>query len=195
MAIKRLYVHETIYDDMVSELVELAAASRLGDGLHQETDMGPVNDLAQLERVMEITEDARKHGAEIVTGGKRLDRPGYFFPPTIVTNITDGVRLVDEEQFGPVLPVYHLAASTMPLHEPTAPISDWTVLFGRVISTVEWNWPAAWSTVQSGLIATGIFLRTSLSGVQKCQVIVCKMGQSGLMNLASCKSYTSPSNL
>jgi acyl-CoA reductase-like NAD-dependent aldehyde dehydrogenase len=59
----------------------------------------------QLERVIELTEDAREHGAKIVTGGRRLDRLGYFFPPTIVTNISDGVRLVDEEQFGPVLPV------------------------------------------------------------------------------------------
>jgi acyl-CoA reductase-like NAD-dependent aldehyde dehydrogenase len=105
IAIKRLYVHETIFDDMVAELTKLAAAARLGDGMAQDTEMGPINNLAQLERVIELTEDARSHGAEIVTGGKRLDRPGYFFPPTIITNITSGVRLVDEEQFGPVLPV------------------------------------------------------------------------------------------
>jgi acyl-CoA reductase-like NAD-dependent aldehyde dehydrogenase len=105
IAIKRLYVHEDIYDDMVDELRKRAENMILGDGMDPEVDIGPINNLMQLERVIELTEDARENGAKIVTGGKRLDRPGYFFPPTIVTNISDGVRLVDEEQFGPVLSV------------------------------------------------------------------------------------------
>ena len=105
IAIKRLYVHEDIYSDMVDELKKKAEKVILGDGMDSEVDIGPINNLMQLERVIELTEDAREHGAKIVTGGKRLDRPGYFFPPTIVANIFDGVRLVDEEQFGPVLPV------------------------------------------------------------------------------------------
>lgn len=105
IAIKRLYVHESLHDELVDELKELAGKEVLGDGLVAGVTMGPINNLAQLERVIELTEDARMHGGRIVTGGKRLDRPGYFFPPTIVTHITDGVRLVDEEQFGPVLPV------------------------------------------------------------------------------------------
>ena len=105
IAIKRLYVHEDIYYEMVDELRKRAEKVVLGDGLDPEVDIGPINNLMQLERVIELTEDAKKNGAEILTGGKRLDRPGYFFPPTIVTSISDGVRLVDEEQFGPVLPV------------------------------------------------------------------------------------------
>jgi acyl-CoA reductase-like NAD-dependent aldehyde dehydrogenase len=105
IAIKRLYVHENIYDAMVDELRVLAEKVVLGNGLDPGVDMGPINNLAQLERVIELTEDAREHGGRIVTGGKQLDRPGYFFPPTIVTHINDGVRLVDEEQFGPVLPI------------------------------------------------------------------------------------------
>jgi len=105
IAIKRLYVHEKVYDEVVDELRKHADKVILGDGLDPDVNMGPINNLAQLERVIELTEDARKHGGKIVTGGKRLDHPGYFFPPTIVTHIMDGVRLVDEEQFGPVLPV------------------------------------------------------------------------------------------
>jgi acyl-CoA reductase-like NAD-dependent aldehyde dehydrogenase len=105
IAIKRLYVHQEIYNDMVDGLKKHAEKVILGDGLDPEVDIGPINNLMQLERVIELTEDAREHGAKIVTGGRRLDRLGYFFPPTIVTNISDGVRLVDEEQFGPVLPV------------------------------------------------------------------------------------------
>lgn len=105
IAIKRLYVHQEIYNDIVDGLKKHAENVILGDGLDPEVDIGPINNLMQLERVIELTEDAREHGAKIVTGGRRLDRLGYFFPPTIVTNISDGVRLVDEEQFGPVLPV------------------------------------------------------------------------------------------
>jgi acyl-CoA reductase-like NAD-dependent aldehyde dehydrogenase len=105
IAIKRLYVHENIYNEMVDELKKHAENVILGDGMDPKVDIGPINNLMQLERVIELTEDAREHGAKIVTGGERLNRPGYFFPPTIVTNISDGVRLVDEEQFGPVLPV------------------------------------------------------------------------------------------
>jgi len=104
-AIKRLYVHENIYSEMVDELKKLAESVVLGDGSDPKVNIGPINNLMQLNRVIELTEDARDHGAKILTGGKRLDRPGYFFPPTIVTNISDGIRLVDEEQFGPVLPV------------------------------------------------------------------------------------------
>ena len=109
IAIKRLYVHENIYDEMVDELKKHAEEAVLGDGLDPDVNMGPINNLAQLERVVELTEDAREHGGKIITGGKRLDRPGYFFPPTIVTHVADGVRLVDEEQFGPVLPVIQFA--------------------------------------------------------------------------------------
>ncbi|KPK05794.1 MAG: aldehyde dehydrogenase [Anaerolineae bacterium SG8_19] len=109
IAIKRLYVHEDIHDEMVVELSRLAEKTKLGDGLEPEVEMGPINNLEQLERVIELTEDARNSGAVIVTGGKRLERPGYFFPPTIVTQIRDGARLVDEEQFGPVLPIIPFA--------------------------------------------------------------------------------------
>jgi acyl-CoA reductase-like NAD-dependent aldehyde dehydrogenase len=105
IAIKRLYIHENIFTEIVDELKKIAEGVKLGDGLEPDTEMGPINNLPQLERVIELTENARQHNAEIVTGGERLDRPGYFFPPTIVTNISEGIPLVDEEQFGPVLPV------------------------------------------------------------------------------------------
>jgi acyl-CoA reductase-like NAD-dependent aldehyde dehydrogenase len=64
-----------------------------------------VNNLPQFERVQELVEDAKRAGAKVVAGGQRLGDRGYFFAPTIVGELEDGVRLVDEEQFGPVLPV------------------------------------------------------------------------------------------
>lgn len=104
IAMKRLYVHESIYDEMCDELTTLANDTIVGDGLEQGTKLGPLQNKMQYERVKELIEDAAEHG-RIVAGGEALDQPGYFIRPTIVRDITDGTRLVDEEQFGPVLPV------------------------------------------------------------------------------------------
>ena len=78
---------------------------KVGDGLVEGNQIGPLNNKPQFERVTELVEDAKKHGAKIMTGGARLGSEGYFYQPTIVGNISDGVRLVDEEQFGPALPI------------------------------------------------------------------------------------------
>jgi acyl-CoA reductase-like NAD-dependent aldehyde dehydrogenase len=101
---KRVYVHESIYDAMCLELAALANAAVIGDGLEQGTQLGPLQNKMQYDRVLELIEDSRQHG-NIIAGGETPDRPGYFIRPTIVRDITDGTRLVDEEQFGPVLPV------------------------------------------------------------------------------------------
>ena len=100
---KRLYVHESIYDEMCDELAALASASVVGDGLEQGTQIGPLQNRMQFDKVKEIIEDARKHGT-VMAGGAGPEK-GFFIRPTIVRDITDGTRLVDEEQFGPVLPV------------------------------------------------------------------------------------------
>ena len=104
-AIKRVYVPEQMYAPMLEMLGELARGVKVGDGLEAGTQMGPINNRPQFERVTELVEDAKKHGAKIVSGGARVGSEGYFFAPTIVGNISDGVRLVDEEQFGPALPI------------------------------------------------------------------------------------------
>ena len=67
--------------------------------------MGPVQNRPQFERVWSLFDDAMAHGARVIAGGKRFDRPGLFIPPTLVDGISHGVKLVDEEQFGPVLPI------------------------------------------------------------------------------------------
>jgi len=104
IAMKRLYVHESIYDEMCDALAQIAERTIVGDGLEQGTQMGPLQNRMQYERVKELLEDARQHG-KVIAGGTGLDKPGYFIRPTIVRDIADGTRLVDEEQFGPVLPV------------------------------------------------------------------------------------------
>ncbi|MFU8814613.1 MAG: aldehyde dehydrogenase family protein [Pseudomonadales bacterium] len=104
IAMKRLYVHDAIYDEMCDELAALANDTVIGDGLQQGTKLGPLQNKMQYEKVKELIDDAARHG-RIVAGGEVPDQPGYFIRPTIVRDISDGVRLVDEEQFGPVLPV------------------------------------------------------------------------------------------
>jgi acyl-CoA reductase-like NAD-dependent aldehyde dehydrogenase len=104
LAIKRVYVPEAMYEAMCAELVKLANAAVVGDGLDPATQLGPVQNKTQFEKLKEFLEDARAHG-RIIAGGKVLEREGYFIAPTIVRDIPDDARLVREEQFGPVLPV------------------------------------------------------------------------------------------
>src|SRR5690625_1690803 len=105
-ALKRLYVHDSIYDEMVTALAELASETKLGPGLDEESQMGPLTTAEQFGIVTELVADAKQHGGRIVTGGEAAPDLGpHFFQPTIIADIADGTRLVDEEQFGPVLPV------------------------------------------------------------------------------------------
>jgi len=104
LAIKRLYVHESVYDEICEELVNIAKNTVVDDGSKQGTKLGPLQNKMQYEKVKGFLDDARKNG-NVIAGGKPMDRPGYFIEPTIVRDIKEGSKLVDEEQFGPVLPV------------------------------------------------------------------------------------------
>lgn len=102
---KRLYVPGTLHDAIVGELAALARAMPMGDGLKAGVAMGPMQNRAQFDKVSRLVEAARAGGATIVCGGEPQGGPGLFYPLTLVTDIEDGAALVDEEQFGPVLPV------------------------------------------------------------------------------------------
>lgn len=105
MAIKRLYVHESIYAPLLDALAELARGVVVGDGMDPASQLGPVSTRPQFERVAAMLEAARRAGAHMVTGGRPLARAGFFIPPTLVTDIASDAPLVAEEQFGPALPV------------------------------------------------------------------------------------------
>jgi len=105
LAIKRLYVHDSIYEPFCQALANLARNVKVGDGLDPEVQIGPIQNKMQYEKVLEFLEDTKRVGARILAGGNALDRPGYFVAPTIVADIKEGTRLVDEEPFGPILPV------------------------------------------------------------------------------------------
>ncbi|MDJ0415368.1 aldehyde dehydrogenase family protein [Rhodococcus opacus] len=104
-AIKRIYAHTSIYDDVVDSLASYARSVKVGDGAVEGTRLGPINNRPQLARVRHLVDDALTRGARCATGGKPIDGPGYFYEPTILADACDGMAIVDDEQFGPALPI------------------------------------------------------------------------------------------
>lgn len=105
-ALKRLYVHDSVHDEVVAALAELAESIPMGPGTDEGSLLGPLTTPQQFEIVARLVDDARARGARIVTGGEPAQELGaQFYRATIVTDIEDGAALVDEEQFGPVIPV------------------------------------------------------------------------------------------
>ncbi|MDM0071439.1 aldehyde dehydrogenase family protein [Variovorax sp. J31P207] len=102
---KRVYVHESLHDALVAELKVLVEAMPMGNGMEPSIAMGPIQNAMQFEKVVALVDSARAAGATIVTGGQAPGTAGYFYPLTLVTDIQDGADLVDEEQFGPALPI------------------------------------------------------------------------------------------
>ncbi|BCO60182.1 aldehyde dehydrogenase family protein [Mycobacterium intracellulare] len=105
VAIKRIYAPAQLYGDLVDALAAVATSVWLGDGHDPKTHMGPLTVEAQRRHVADLVDDARARGGRVVTGGEAISGPGNFYRPTVVASVADGFRLVDEEQFGPALPV------------------------------------------------------------------------------------------
>jgi acyl-CoA reductase-like NAD-dependent aldehyde dehydrogenase len=110
LAVKRLYVVESIYDQFVEKLAGKAQRLKLGNGLDKDTRLGPMHSKVQREEIESQVADTVKRGATVLLGGKRPDGPeyekGFFYLPTILTNAPHDSRVVTEETFGPVLPVF-----------------------------------------------------------------------------------------
>ncbi|MEU1805461.1 aldehyde dehydrogenase family protein [Streptomyces sp. NPDC019937] len=105
MAVKRVYAPVRLHAEVVEALAQRAKSVAVGAGLDPNTRLGPVNNAPQLARVEQVVKQALADGARAAAGGHRLDGPGYFFAPTILTDVPPGSPVVTEEQFGPVLPV------------------------------------------------------------------------------------------
>ncbi len=105
VATKRLYVHESVYDGLRDRLVAIARAVKVGDGAEQGSVLGPIQNKRQYERVMELIDDARANGLVMIEGAPTPESGGYFIPVTIVDDPPDSSRVVQEEAFGPVLPL------------------------------------------------------------------------------------------
>ena len=104
-ALKRLYVHRDDLNRTAEALVEFSKNIPMGDGMDDSSLLGPLQNERQFNRVVELVEDAKVAGGKVLTGGAPTGGSNFFYPVTFMTNVSDGVRLVDEEQFGPVLPI------------------------------------------------------------------------------------------
>jgi acyl-CoA reductase-like NAD-dependent aldehyde dehydrogenase len=104
-ALKRLYVPDAIYDEVCETLVDYAANVPVGNGLDENSVLGPIQNKMQYDKVVDLVEDAKRNGARVLCGGEAPGGDGFFYPVTIMADATDGMRIVDEEQFGPVLPI------------------------------------------------------------------------------------------
>jgi len=103
-ALKRLYVHDDVYDEVCSELTAFAKTIPVGDGLDEKSVLGPIQNRMQFDKVAHLTEAAKSAGGRVLMGGAAPDK-GLFFPLTLIADLDNGNPLVDEEQFGPVLPI------------------------------------------------------------------------------------------
>ncbi len=104
-AANRFHVHESVAAEFARRLAERMGALRLGRGTEPDTDVGPLIDEAQREKVQELVTDAVDRGARALIGGGRLAGPGYFFEPTVLADVAADSRLLGEEIFGPVAPI------------------------------------------------------------------------------------------
>ncbi|MDX8356428.1 aldehyde dehydrogenase family protein [Sphingopyxis terrae] len=105
IATKRMYIHEDIYDRLAAALAERASGARVGDGLEQGSMFGPIQNRQQYERVKDLIADAKANDLTLLAGGDIPEGKGYFIPLTIVDNPPENSRVVQEEAFGPVLPL------------------------------------------------------------------------------------------
>jgi acyl-CoA reductase-like NAD-dependent aldehyde dehydrogenase len=103
--IKRVFVPEHMHDAVVEAIAERARIVRMGPGTEPGMQLGPIQNKMQFDRVSGLVHDALEAGATAVAGGRPMERDGYFFEPTILTGVSEGMRIVDEEQFGPAMPV------------------------------------------------------------------------------------------
>jgi succinate-semialdehyde dehydrogenase / glutarate-semialdehyde dehydrogenase len=102
----RIYVQSSVYDAFAEKLRAAVAKSRVGDGLTEQVEFGPLVNLAAVEKVEEHIADAKAKGAEVAIGGARHEKGGNFFQPTILTGVTDEMMVTNEETFGPLAPLF-----------------------------------------------------------------------------------------
>ena len=111
VAAKRIYIHEDIYDDLSKAIADYARGVAVGDGSHQGTGVGPIQNRKQFERVCELIQDAKDKGYQFLAGGDvDPSGTGYYVPITILDNPPEDARIVAEEQFGPVMPLMKFAS-------------------------------------------------------------------------------------
>lgn len=103
--LKRLYVHENDYEKVVNALADYSSNIPMGNGADETSVLGPIQNKMQYDKIQDLIRDSESIGADFIFTGQKPDLEGYFIPVTLVGNVDNGDRIVDEEQFGPVLPI------------------------------------------------------------------------------------------
>ena len=98
----RFFVHESIFDEYTEIFVRRAAATVVGNGFDPDVEMGPLANDRRIGALSDLVEDAKDKGAEVRTGGSKMGKAGYFFQPTVLANVPDHARVMQEEPFGPL---------------------------------------------------------------------------------------------
>jgi acyl-CoA reductase-like NAD-dependent aldehyde dehydrogenase len=137
-SIKRVYVERQVYSQFLQAAVTESQKIRIGNPL-DDVDMGPLAGAAQLQKVESAIADAVQKGAQALTGGRRPDRKGFFYPSTIVTGLTDDMALMNSETFGPVLPIM--------------PVDDWAEAV-RLTNSTRYGLTCSIWTKDTGLART-----------------------------------------
>ncbi|MGQ0677096.1 MAG: NAD-dependent succinate-semialdehyde dehydrogenase [Rhodospirillales bacterium] len=101
----RFFVHEKVYDKFADKFIDIAKGLKVGNGLEPDTKMGPLANIRRINAMEAMVADAQANGAQIQAGGKRIGNQGYFFQPTVVTDVDERSKLMRNEPFGPVAPI------------------------------------------------------------------------------------------
>ncbi|MEJ1198551.1 MULTISPECIES: NADP-dependent succinic semialdehyde dehydrogenase [unclassified Streptomyces] len=109
IAAKRFIVHTDVYDAFVERFTEGMKALTVGDPMDEETEVGPLSSEQGVNDLVELVDDARRGGAQVLCGGERPDGPGWYYPPTVLAGVTRDMRIHREEAFGPVATLYRAA--------------------------------------------------------------------------------------
>ncbi|XP_006895226.1 PREDICTED: cytosolic 10-formyltetrahydrofolate dehydrogenase [Elephantulus edwardii] len=109
IAAGRLFVEDSIHDQFVQKVVEEVKKMKIGNPLDRDTNHGPQNHEAHLRKLLEYCQRGVKEGATLVYGGKQVPRPGFFFEPTVMTNVEDHMFIAKEESFGPIMIISRFA--------------------------------------------------------------------------------------
>jgi succinate-semialdehyde dehydrogenase/glutarate-semialdehyde dehydrogenase len=105
----RFLVHESVQARFVDAFVKAVNAIKVGDGLQADTRMGPLANVRRVEAMQAFVDDATSKGAKVRTGGNRIGKDGYFFEPTVITDVAASSRILSEEPFGPIAPIVPFA--------------------------------------------------------------------------------------
>jgi len=158
VAIKRVYAPKALYSQLVDALADRARAVRLGDGQVPGTDIGPLCNPVQRNRIEELVEDALQTGIRVAVGGSVADGPGYFYEPTVLAGLNGTERIVVEEQFGPALPVIEYSE----IEEAIAQANDSHYGLGASVWTSD---PERGRTLAPQVESGTIWVNTHQSGV------------------------------